>query len=129
MFPRDNSSKIFTVMHNPVFELSDTLSFALLVCIILYINGKQFRCSVFTFGQHTSESMCTKYWLTCLGKKVVRRTDRLDMTIIAIDWDVKPRAKQNLNVLHMNNNKDADQPVNPYNMVCAFVNRFLQTLM
>ena len=39
-------------MHNPVFEQSDTLSFALLDCIILHINGKQFRCSVFTFVQY-----------------------------------------------------------------------------
>ena len=39
-------------MHNPVFELSDTLSFALLDCIILHINGKQFRFSVFTFVQY-----------------------------------------------------------------------------
>ena len=39
----------FYFMHNPVFEHSDTLSFALLACVILHINGKQFRCSVFTF--------------------------------------------------------------------------------
>ena len=43
VFPQDN------IMHNPVFEQSDTLSFALLDCIMLHINGKQFRCSVFTF--------------------------------------------------------------------------------
>ena len=52
MFPCDNIQKTFTVMHNPVFEHSGTLSFALLACIILYINGKQFRCSVFTFVQY-----------------------------------------------------------------------------
>ena len=40
-------------MHNPVFEYPDTLSFALLACIILYINGKQFRCSVFTFVKYS----------------------------------------------------------------------------
>ena len=39
-------------MHNPVFEQSDTLSLALLDCIILHINGKQFRYSVFTFVQY-----------------------------------------------------------------------------
>ena len=39
-------------MHNPVFEQPDTLSFALLDCISLHINGKQFRCSVFTFVQY-----------------------------------------------------------------------------
>ena len=39
-------------MHNPVFALSDTLSFALLDCIILHINGKHFRCSIFTFVQY-----------------------------------------------------------------------------
>ena len=32
VFPRDNIRKTFTVMHNPVFEHSDTLSFALLTC-------------------------------------------------------------------------------------------------
>ena len=42
----------FYFMHNPVFEHSDTLSFALLAYIILHINGKQFRCSVFTFVQY-----------------------------------------------------------------------------
>ena len=53
MFPRENNLKIFTVKRNPVFEHSDTLSFALLLAyIILYINDKQFRCSVFTFVQY-----------------------------------------------------------------------------
>ena len=52
MFPHDNIRKTFTVMHNPVFEESDALSFVLLACIILYINGKQFKCSVFTFVQY-----------------------------------------------------------------------------
>ena len=52
MFPRDNIRQTFTFMHNPVFEYSDTLSFALLACIILYINSKQFSCSVFTFIQY-----------------------------------------------------------------------------
>ena len=42
VFTRDNIRKAFTVMHNPVFEHSDTLSFALLACFILYIHGKQF---------------------------------------------------------------------------------------
>ena len=46
VFPRDNIRKTFTVMHYPVFEHLDTLSIAFLVCIILYIGGKQFRCSV-----------------------------------------------------------------------------------
>ena len=39
-------------MHNPVFEQSDTLSFAFLDCIISHINGKQFGCSVFTLVQY-----------------------------------------------------------------------------
>ena len=47
VFPRDNIRKAFTSMHNPVFEHS----VALLACIILRINGKQFRCSDFTFVQ------------------------------------------------------------------------------
>ena len=52
VFPRDNIRKTFTVMHKPVFEPSDTLSFALLACIILYINGKQISCGIFTFVQY-----------------------------------------------------------------------------
>ena len=43
VFPCDNIRKTFTVVHNPLFEHSDTLSYALLACIILYVNGKQFR--------------------------------------------------------------------------------------
>ena len=39
-------------MHNPVFEHLDTLSFAFMVYIILYIDDKQFRCSLFTFVQY-----------------------------------------------------------------------------
>ena len=54
MFPRDNFRKTFTVMHYLVFEHIDTLSIAFLVCIMLYIDGKQFRCSVFTFVQYMS---------------------------------------------------------------------------
>ena len=38
MFPRDNIRKAFTDMHNPVFEHTDTLSFAVLASIILYNN-------------------------------------------------------------------------------------------
>ena len=48
-FSRDNIRKIFTVMHYQVLEPPDTLSFALLACIILYINGKQFRGGVLPF--------------------------------------------------------------------------------
>ena len=51
MFSRDNIRKTFTVMHNPVFEHLDTLPFAVLACIVLYLNATQFRCSVFTFVQ------------------------------------------------------------------------------
>ena len=36
------------------FKKLDTLSFVLLACIILYINGKQFKCSVFTFVKYMS---------------------------------------------------------------------------
>ena len=39
-------------MHNPVFEKSDTLSFAFLDCIISHINGKQYGCSVLTLVQY-----------------------------------------------------------------------------
>ena len=51
VFPRDNICKAFTFIHNPVFDHSNTVLFALLACIIMHINGKQFRCSVFTFVQ------------------------------------------------------------------------------
>ena len=46
-------------MHNPVFEQSDSLSLALLDCIILHINGKQFKCSVFTFVQYITNTGIT----------------------------------------------------------------------
>ena len=36
----------FYFIHNPVFE---HITFALLACVILHLNGKQFRCNVFTF--------------------------------------------------------------------------------
>ena len=52
VFPRDNIRKTFTSMYYPVFEYYDTVIIAFLVCIILYIEGKQFRCSVFTFVQY-----------------------------------------------------------------------------
>ena len=41
----------------------------------------------------TSENMSRKYWLTCLGKSVVRLTDCLNMTI-TVDWDIKLQTKQ-----------------------------------
>ena len=50
----------FYFMHNLVFEQSDTLSFAFLDCIILHINGKQFRCSVFTFVQYITNTGITE---------------------------------------------------------------------
>ena len=46
-------------MHNTVFEQSDTLLFAFLDCIILHVNGKQFRCSVFTFVQYITNTGIT----------------------------------------------------------------------
>ena len=46
-------------MHNPVFEQTDTLSFAILDCIILHIYGKQFGCSVFTFVQYITNTGIT----------------------------------------------------------------------
>ena len=52
VFLCDNIRKAFTFMHNQVFEHSDTLLCALLACIILHINCKQFRRSVFTFVQY-----------------------------------------------------------------------------
>ena len=53
VFPRENIRKALTVMHNSVLEHLDTLPFVLLACIILCINGKQFRCSVFNFVQYS----------------------------------------------------------------------------
>ena len=52
VFPRDNIHKTFTVMHYLVFEHLDTFYIACLVSIISYIDGKQFRCIVFTFVQY-----------------------------------------------------------------------------
>ena len=46
-------------MHDPAFEQSDILSFHLLDCIIMHINGKQFRCSVFTFVQYITNAGIT----------------------------------------------------------------------
>ena len=51
-FPRDNIRKTFTVMHYTVFEHLDAFSTEFLVCIILYTDGKQFKCNVFTFVQY-----------------------------------------------------------------------------
>ena len=59
VFPHYNIRKTFTVMHNPVLEHSATLSFALVACTILYINGKQFRCSVSTVVQYYR----VKFWI------------------------------------------------------------------
>ena len=54
VFPRD-IREAFTFMHNPFFEHSDTL----LVALLAHINGKQFRCSVFTFVQYITSSAIT----------------------------------------------------------------------
>ena len=43
VFSRDNIRKTFTVLHNQLFEHSDTLSFALLASIILYMIGNYSR--------------------------------------------------------------------------------------
>ena len=53
VFPRVYIRITFTVMHYQIFEHKDTLSIAFLVCMILYIDGKQLRCSVFTFVQYS----------------------------------------------------------------------------
>ena len=52
VFPCDNIRETFTVMHYQVIEHKRAISFAFLVCIILYIDGKQFSCGVFTFDQY-----------------------------------------------------------------------------
>ena len=52
VFPRDNIRKPSTLCITQSLRQSDRLSFALLDCIILHINDKQFRCSVFTFVQY-----------------------------------------------------------------------------
>ena len=48
-------------MHNLVFEKSGILLFASLDCIILHINGKQFRCSVFTFVRYITNTGITDF--------------------------------------------------------------------
>ena len=73
MFPRDNIRKTLTVMHNTVFEHSDILSFALLACIILYINGTQFRCSVFTFVQYIIQKISVSQEYNCVGYRMLQR--------------------------------------------------------
>ena len=60
MFLHDNIRKTFIVMHTPVYEESDTLSFVLLACNILYINGKQIKCSVFTFVHYITDAERTE---------------------------------------------------------------------
>ena len=52
-------SVYFYFIHNAALKNSDTLSFALLACVILHINGKQFRCSVFTFVQYITYTAIT----------------------------------------------------------------------
>ena len=47
----------------------------------------------------TGKRMWPKYWLTCLSlprKSMVTLTDRLDMTIVAVDWDIKRQNNNNL---------------------------------
>ena len=77
VFPRDNIRKLFYSMHNPVFEHSDTLSFALLDCIILHINGKQFMCSVFTFVQYITYTAITD---------LKRANGLVNRCILLINW-------------------------------------------
>ena len=72
LFPRDSIRKTF--MHNPFFEYSDTLLFALLACTILYINGKQFRCNVFTCSVYILKNTDLEIGVSdvylCLIKKI-----------------------------------------------------------
>ena len=45
-------------MQNPVFEHSNTLSFVLLACLMLYINGKQFSgCVLILFSIYEPQHM------------------------------------------------------------------------
>ena len=67
----------FYFMHNLVFEKSGILLFASLDCIILHINGKQFRCSVFTFVQYITNTGITD--LNDIEKSVNR-------CILLINW-------------------------------------------
>ena len=77
VFHRDNICKAFTCMHNPVFEHSDALLFAVPACIILLINGKQFRCSIFTLFQY---NLYGNYWTeTTLN-------DLVNHCILSINW-------------------------------------------
>ena len=62
VFPRDNIRKTFTVIQNTILEYSDTLSFALQACIILYINGKQFMCSIFILFSIYATSLQTSLY-------------------------------------------------------------------
>ena len=64
-------------MHSPVFKHSDALSFALQACTILYINGKQFRCSagVFTFVQYIGYNMRFLQKVPLLGSDFFNRVN------------------------------------------------------
>ena len=63
---------------NPVFEHSDTPLLGLVACIILHINGKQFRCSVFTFDQYIT--YYGDYWPETTSNGLVNRC------IFLINW-------------------------------------------
>ena len=76
VFPRYTIRKDFTFIYNPVFEHSDTLLFA---CIILHINGKLFRCSVFTFVQYITHTAITDGPETTMNNLVNR-------CILLINW-------------------------------------------
>ena len=55
-------------MHSPVFEHANKLSFALLACIMLFVNGTQFMRSVFNFVQYISLALpiSATYWISYL---------------------------------------------------------------
>ena len=78
-------------MHNTVFEESDILSFTLLNCIIWHINGKQFRCSVFTFVQYITNTGITDLNDIELFSQPLHITNKLGQFMSILSTVILPR--------------------------------------
>ena len=78
-------------MHNLVFEKSGILLFASLDCIILRINGKQFRCSVFTFVQYITNTGITDLNDIELFSQSLHIVDKLGQFMSILSTIILPR--------------------------------------
>ena len=86
--------KIFYFMHNLVFEKSGILLFASLDCIILHINGKQFRCSVFTFVQYITNTGITDLNDIELFSQPLHIIEKLGQFMSILSTVILPRWKE-----------------------------------